>query len=450
LAKGQRCLEGSHLLHAGTRKEGGRLLSQIQIRRTPEQHQTGARAIEMKDSALDHAELWPTREQMLVLRAALMPREQALPAFGEWLGLIDLDGDFDQGTFRLLPLMYDNLRKCGVSHPLMSRLKGVYRLSWYKNNKLFNNLRPVMEAFHGAGIPTMLLKGVPLVHQYYKNIALRPMADIDVLVPADRDGEALELMTRFAYSRMALLTPDYLQYRHAMGYWSADHGEIDIHWHALFECCEAGADDFFWNSSQPIDFSGVPSLMPDATRMLLHTLIHGFRWNAEPPIRWIPDAMTILHNAPAGIDWDAMVDYAHANQLEYRLRHPLAFLKRHFDAAVPDAVMARLAQNKISLIQRIENSCVLRDPRRLHGSPMGHLWIVFADYCRFARNAKPIAFAIGFTHYLRFRWQLRGRSEIPAYIGRGLLKRVRRWFLPAGQGTTTESPDFHSTPFGES
>src|ERR1035438_1490926 len=109
--------------------------------------------------------LWPTRAQLLVLKAALLPAKPARAAFGEWLGLIDIDKDFDQGTFRLLPLMYDNLRQHGVDHPLMSRLKGICRLTWYKNNKLFNDLRPVMEALHDAKIPTMLLKGVPLVNR---------------------------------------------------------------------------------------------------------------------------------------------------------------------------------------------------------------------------------------------------------------------------------------------
>jgi hypothetical protein len=384
--------------------------------------------------------LWPTREQMLVLKAALLPAEPAQAAFKEWIGLIDLDKDFDSGTFRLLPLMYDNLRKHGVANPLMNRLKGIYRLTWYKNNKLFNDFRPVMEALHGANIPTMLLKGVPLVYHYYGNVALRPMADIDVLVPSSRAMDAITVMTHFLYQRFAIPTPDYLRFRHAVGYWSPNDGEIDLHWHALYECCESGADDVFWNNARPIEFNGISSLAPDATRMLMHTVIHGFRWNPEPPIRWIPDAMTILRTAGDEIDWDAMVEHVLENQLDHRLRLPLLFLRQHFDAPVPNSALARLNRRGTSLVQRIEGTCVLRDPTPLHRSPLGHLWIVFGDYCRFARNEKLLGFVIGFTHYLRFRWVLRGRSEIVGYIGRGLLKRLKQRIRPATQRALDENP----------
>jgi len=376
--------------------------------------------------------LWPTREQFLVLQAALLPAEPARAAFEEWLKLIDLDDDFDPGTFRLLPMMYFNLREHGVVHPLMSRLKGVYRLTWYKNNKLFSDMGPVVKALHGAGIPIMLLKGVPLAQSYYRNVGLRPMADIDVLVPTSHAETAIEVMASFPYSRYAEPSPDFLKYRHAMQYKSAAQGEMDLHWHALCECHQKGADDFFWAKARPFLFNGVPCEIPDSTRMLFHTVIHGFRWNEDPPIRWVADAMVILRESGREIDWDALVQHAGEHGLGYRLRLGLGFLRECFFAPIPISVLSRLKHQGVSLVQRIENTYVLRDPAFLRSSPLGHLWIVFSDYCRFARKAKPIAFAVGFTHYLRFRWNLRGRSEIAGYISRGILKRIARLFQPAG------------------
>ena len=371
--------------------------------------------------------LWPTDTQMLVLKAALMPAAQALPAFETWLTRIDLEADFDQGTFRLLPLMYENLRRLGVEHPLMGRLKGVYRLTWYKNNKLYNDLSPVVAALQSAGIPTMLLKGVPLIDGYYGNIAVRPMADIDLLVPEAFAPKALQVMEAFAYDKLADPTVDYLRYRHALGYWSKQHGEFDLHWHVFAERRQSEADAVFWDNARRISFNGIDTLAPDATRMFLHTLVHGFRWNREPPIRWIADAMMILRKSAAELDWDAMVDYAIRHQIDYRFRLPLLFLKQHFEAAIPDSVLAALAR-KPTWVQRIEATSVLRNPTRLHNSPIGHFWLVVSDYCRFAQASKPLPFAVGFTHYLRFRWGLRGRSEMPLYVGRGILKRVKRFF----------------------
>lgn len=380
--------------------------------------------------------LWPTETQMLVLKSALMPADKALPAFRTWLTQIDLEADFDQGTFRLLPLMYENLRRIGIDHPLMGRLKGVYRLTWYKNNKLFSDLSPVVAALRTAGIPVLFLKGLPLIESYYGNIAVRPMADIDLLVPKSFARPALQVMEAFSYSKLADPTVDYLRYRHALGYWSESRGEFDLHWHVFAERRQSEADAVFWDNARAISFHGMEGLVPDATRMFLHTLVHGFRWNQEPPIRWIADAMVILRKGET-LDWDAMVDYVTEHQLDYRFKLPLRFLKQHFDAPIPEAVLKKLEARRPTWVQRIEASSVLRNPTRLHNNPLGHLWLVFSDYCRFAQSSRPLAFLIGFTHYLRFRWGLRGRSEMPRYVGRGILKRMKRFFghPPQMQGT---------------
>lgn len=370
------------------------------------------------------AGLWPTEDQTLLLQAALAAPKDAEQAFLAWVKRQDLEKEFDQGTFRLLPLLYDNLHRAGVQHPLMGRLKGIYRLAWYKNNRLFEQMRPIVATLHEAGIPIMTLKGVPLILQYYKNHALRPMADIDVLVPANYARQAIDVMEGAGFQHYAPPSSDYLKYRHAMQYISKAGAEIDLHWHALYEFCEDGADKIFWDTARNVDFNGTPTLAPDPTRMFFHTVVHGVRWNDEPPIRWIPDAMTILRTAGHEIDWNEIVALAAERQVAHRLRLGLHFLHRHFGADIPESTLRNLDRQGTSWIQHIENTCVLRDRMELHRSPMGSLWLIFAEYCRYARNEGPIKFAVGFTHYVRFRWGLRGRSEIPGVIVRGLMKRV--------------------------
>jgi hypothetical protein len=384
--------------------------------------------------------LWPTREQLLVLKAALMPAEPARAAFQEWVGLIDLAKEFDQDTFRLLPLMYENLRRHGIEHPLMSRLKGIYRLTWYKNNKLFSDVAPVIEALHRAEIPIMLLKGVMLVLHYYRNIALRPMADIDILIPTAMAMRGIEAMVPLPYERHTPPTVDLLRYRHAMQYCSADKGEFDLHWHVHLERREADADDVYWNHARAIEFQGVACLAPDPTRMLFHTAIHGLRWNPEPPVRWIADAVTILRVAGDEIDWDAIVEQARLFRLGHRLLIALSYLKRHFAAPISDSALAQLERQGISLVERMENTWVIRDPTRLYASPLGHFWIGFADYCRLAEHDNPASFLIGFSHFLRFHLKLQGRREIPGYVLRGLSKRFRQWLRPAPQTAVAGSP----------
>jgi len=369
--------------------------------------------------------LWPSEEQDLVLRAALLDGEAAVSAFRQWAGRIDLHGDFDLATFGLLPLLYDNVRKLGITHPLVGRLKGAYRLAWYKNHKLFDDVRPALVALTGAGIRTMLLKGVPLVFTTYCNHALRPMGDVDVLVPTEHVAGAIEVLQGIGWRPFSPTSSDFFRYRHALCLIDAAEHEIDLHWHCLFELSGPGNDDFLWSSARPLDFNGLATLAPDPTRHLIVTIVHGLRWNPAPPIRWIADALAILRRSGDEVAWDELVGFATDARLSYRLHLGLSYLQQRFEAPVPPPVLAELGRAGRSTLERIENSVVLRDRRPLHARPIGNLWIIFAEYCRFARRAGWSEFMVGFSHYLRFRWKLRGRLEIPGVIWRGLVRRLR-------------------------
>jgi hypothetical protein len=369
--------------------------------------------------------LWPSREQDLVLRAALLDGDAAVSAFREWVGRIDLAGDFDLATFRLLPLLYDNLRRQGIRHPLLGRLKGAYRLAWYKNHKLFDDMRPVMATLTQAGIRTMLLKGAPLVLNTYRSHALRPMSDIDVLVPTGQVARAIEVLSGVGWRPYSPTSSDFFRYRHALCLVDAEEREFDLHWHCLFELSGPGDDDFLWSSARPFDFNGIPTLAPDPTRHLIVTILHGLRWNPAPPIRWIPDAIAILRNHADEVAWDELVGFAKDRRFSYRLHLGLSYLRQRFDAPIPAAVLAELQRAGVSILERIENTVVLRDLRSLYPRPVASWWIMLAEYCRYAWGASPLAFVVGFSHYLRYRWKLRGRLEIPGVVLRGVLKRLR-------------------------
>jgi hypothetical protein len=370
-------------------------------------------------------DLVATPLQALVMKAALGDGDAALAAFAEWRQSIDLAGDFDRGTFRLLPLLYQNMRRLDCRDSLLGRLKGVYRLTWYENNLLFNETEPLVAELERQGIATMLIKGAALTLRYYGNLAVRPMADLDIVVrPADAH-RAMAILAGQGWTRTATASDDDLRYRHAMLFTHRQHGgEVDLHWHILYEGGNAAADEFFWSTAQPLTFCGVKTQQLDPTSMLLHTIIHGLRWNPEPPIRWIIDAMVILRQSEAAIDWQRLVAFAGKMRLCYRLWLGLAHLVARFDAPVPTWVLDRLAAAGISLLERIENSVVLHDRDRLYAHPIIKNWVIFADYCRISSAHGPLEFLSGFSHYVRYAWHLRGRSEIVPTVVRGVMRRI--------------------------
>ena len=116
---------------------------------------------------------WPTPAQLLLLRAALWRGEDALAAWTEWAAHADLDR-LDEGSHRLLPLVYTNLHALGLAHPWLNRLKGLKRRTWYENRLLFHHMLPVAQAFESAAIKTLALKGPALATLYYPDLGARP------------------------------------------------------------------------------------------------------------------------------------------------------------------------------------------------------------------------------------------------------------------------------------
>jgi hypothetical protein len=125
------------------------------------------------------------------------------------------------------------------------------------------------------------------------------------------------------------------------------------------------------------------------------------------------------------VAWDDVVAFGKERRLSYRLHLGLAYLRQRFDAPIPAAVLAKLGRTRLSLLERIENPVILQDVRSLYPRPVASWWIMLAEYCRYARGASALAFVVGFSHYIRYRWKLRGRLEIPGVVVRGVVRRLR-------------------------
>ena len=70
----------------------------------------------MQDASFSRSGCWPSLQQLLLLRAALWQGAAALAAWSEWADSADLDR-IDNGSQRLLPLVYANLHALGLEHP---------------------------------------------------------------------------------------------------------------------------------------------------------------------------------------------------------------------------------------------------------------------------------------------------------------------------------------------
>ncbi|MDB5699298.1 MAG: hypothetical protein JWN69_2102, partial [Alphaproteobacteria bacterium] len=272
--------------------------------------------------------------------------------FESWLGMVDLAGHLDQGSFNTLPMVWATLSAKSYQHSVMPRLNGIFRNNWVRAARRMAATEGMLKVLRAESISTMLVKGLPLSLTYYDRPALRPMNDIDIVVPVDCAMAASRALVRAGFAAPNANWDVDLVLRHALQHNHPDKGEADLHWHVLFECPRRSCDDHFWNSALPLQVGKQATLQPCPTDLLIHVIVHGIRWNPFPPMRWIIDAAMILRSDKP-TDWDRLTSFAHANHLGKRLALGLSLLKSDFELPIPAEVVTKLAA-KGSLIERVE------------------------------------------------------------------------------------------------
>ncbi len=105
------------------------------------------------------------------------------------------------------PLMYNYFKKHDletyIPPTLYKNLKGNYMQTYAIHAIALDTLKEVFEVFHKNEIPTILLKGVEAATFIYNDPGLRPMGDVDIVVPPEKllVAEALLFEMGFVYAR---------------------------------------------------------------------------------------------------------------------------------------------------------------------------------------------------------------------------------------------------------
>jgi hypothetical protein len=125
--------------------------------------------------------------------------EKGLPE-ADWTELVDL-----AQKHGVTPLLHRGLKAryadLEVPAPIQSRLRDAYRAAGIRNTRLFARLHGILKRFRDAGIDVVVLKGAHLAELVYEEVALRPMADVDLLVRAGDLRAATRLLREFGYEQ---------------------------------------------------------------------------------------------------------------------------------------------------------------------------------------------------------------------------------------------------------
>lgn len=315
----------------------------------------------------EQRDVWPARIQELLLRAALIADERALSVWTELRPHMSV-GALDGATQALLPMLRKNLLALGVQDELLDLFKGVHRFSWARNQMLLAGMIPVVAELERSGIPTLLLKGAAFVADTRLDAGMRPMNDVDVLVPSDRARETIDRLHDLGLEPVGDVPAWYVaEYAHRFvpshGFRDEQDRQLDLHWNVLHASRQLGADDDFWAAAVPIELLGLRTRALCPTDELLLVILHGLRWNAIPTYRWVLDAALLAQGTFGPIDYDRLIEQAQKRRVTVALRAGLSYLHETVHTPLPPHVMKALKRTRASSLERRELRIQATEPR---------------------------------------------------------------------------------------
>ena len=178
----------------------------------------------------------------------------------EQLSDVDWEALVEQATIqRVSPLLYQRLKERDldvvVPAAIMQKLHELYLHNSARNLRLYHELGEIVGTLQAANIPVIVLKGAYLAKAVYGNIALRPMVDIDLMVPQSDVPLVVEKLLALAYSPLSqfCIKERFATGQHLPCFMKPGAVGIEVHWTITSPrrpyCIEV---DELWARSSPV------------------------------------------------------------------------------------------------------------------------------------------------------------------------------------------------------
>ncbi len=267
-------------------------------------------------------------------------------------------GEFEEGRLLQLAcaegvasLLYDVMRGQNLlPAPLEDELRLVYFAAARRGYPLFNELERLLASMAAHDLPVILLKGAALALAVYRNVSVRPMSDLDLLLRREDVPRALDLLRERGYveEQMEAHEGDTLAYENEiMLHKRGDSGHVvEVHW-GLFDSPyyqHTLSGEWFWETALPLRVGNAPALMLGPEAQLLHLCGHLLLHHGGAALRllWLHDVAEVLVLYRDALDWDELFRRAEAHALLLPLQRVLPRVIEEWQVPVPPQVVPRL------------------------------------------------------------------------------------------------------------
>jgi len=248
-------------------------------------------------------------------------------------------------------LLYKNLKKIGVlgylGHRQIEKLQSFYYSAVRLNLKLLHDLKEILRKLNQSKTRVVLLQGIPLLQQIYKDIGLRPLTDIDLWVLSENFTAVESTLVKMGY-RNDPFYPKTFKRNSTL---------IDVNTHILWTD-RINSRRFLINADQldiyencrAIHIEGETADCLSRTDEIIYLSLHAFKHNLDRLI-WLVDIKNLLKGWEAS-DWVALARRSRELGVKHVVRYILFYLDRLFELRFPPDARAIYEYTEISYLER--------------------------------------------------------------------------------------------------
>lgn len=318
----------------------------------------------------------------------------------------------------LAPLLYQALTtraQRDVPTAVVQSLRTAYLQTSTANARMYAELAHLLEVFGHENIPIVLLKGSALAATLYVDPGLRPMGDLDLLVPVmmlDRSTALLEQEGYIDGSQTLLPHIDrhnneILYYR--PGNWACT---VDLHWRLLgwVHYTRSIPIEWFWERTTEQPIAGQPAKVLDPEAHLLHAAAHLALHHAAERLVWSLDMALLIDRYQDQINWTSFIDAVRAFGLAPAVQQSIARVEETWGVSLPEPTRSVLFALASHWSERMILSFA-RSPRKWHHNVDG----VFARPGWQAKLAYIIGILFPNATYMQSKYNIRNLRLLPLY-----------------------------------
>lgn len=264
------------------------------------------------------------------------------------------------------PLLHEAARSIeapNASSKALAELKQEYQLTAAHNMLAEHDLERMLGALNEAGVPVAVLKGAALLKTVYRDPALRPMVDIDLLIRFADSTAALEALGRAGY---APTEPEPFENLNGL-YWneralfdqSLTSTQLELHWNLLdipYYASRLSTAQLL-KRAQPMYFGDTQglSLAIDDTLLYLcaHNTFHhqGLLWRNDV------DVAFFVSRHRTQLDWEALISRATDLDLVLGLQQSILKAKQLWCAPVPVPILEKIGRLEPRTREKVMVAC---------------------------------------------------------------------------------------------